>query len=74
MLGIRDARSGKWVRRGQRIRYSDGNWWCWLDWQYRIADRGGDEAVLLVQSEYKPQGYWQPCPTWYGGLIWMFPS
>jgi len=66
---IRDARSGKTVKRGERCSYSDGSWWRWL--KHKYAD---DMAWLWIESDYLPNGAWQPCYTWWGGLVWVMPS
>ena len=71
---ILDARSGKRVPKTTRVKYPDGEDWSWSDWRYRIADKGGEEAILWIRSSFKPNGYWQRCPTWFGGLVWIVPS
>lgn len=76
MIAVLDARSGKWVKKGQVVRYPHtpglpDEWWAW----YRSRDVGGKKGrQLWTCNAHRPDGYWQPVVPWYGGLVGVFPS
>ena len=70
MLFVRDARTGKYVSKGEKVEYSKTDWWSWHDWKYDETDR----ALLWIRTGMHRDGIWQRCPVRLGGILWIVPS
>lgn len=76
MLAVKDARSGRYIKKGEVVRYPrtpgfPDEWWVW----YHARNVGGPKGLQLwVRDPWHPAGYWQPVAPRWGGLVGLFPS